>query len=256
MKLEIHFLCRVITSKVFFSHVRLLDRTGHSYCCYRTGFPSSHKWGDSHDPSRILNDSKQEKTVGLHLQWGGAAYSSKHQEEQNFICQWQPSQSKGCSNPTNEKSPYFLEWTLDVKVKSLSRVRLFVTPWTVAHQAPPSMEFSRQSTEVGCHFLLQGIFLTQGSNLRLPHCRQMLYHLSHQGSSLDIRVPPNPPFSLKTLSSPSLLPGLPVALQSSNILNCNSSGYSWINSLLSVLLFELTTAPVCPYFGASLVAQW
>ena len=31
-----------------------------------------------------------------------------------------------------------------VKVKSFSRVRLFVTPWTVAHQAPLSMEFSRQ----------------------------------------------------------------------------------------------------------------
>ena len=30
------------------------------------------------------------------------------------------------------------------KVKSLSRVWLFVTPWTVAHQAPPTMEFSRQ----------------------------------------------------------------------------------------------------------------
>ena len=29
-------------------------------------------------------------------------------------------------------------------VKSLSRVRLFVTPWAEAHQAPPSMEFSRQ----------------------------------------------------------------------------------------------------------------
>ena len=29
-------------------------------------------------------------------------------------------------------------------MKSLSRVRLFTTPWTVAHQAPPSMEFSRQ----------------------------------------------------------------------------------------------------------------
>ena len=27
----------------------------------------------------------------------------------------------------------------EVKVKSLSRVQLFVTPWTVAHQAPPSM---------------------------------------------------------------------------------------------------------------------
>ena len=34
---------------------------------------------------------------------------------------------------------------------------------------------------MGCHFLLQGIFLTQGSNPGLPHCRQMLYHLSHQG---------------------------------------------------------------------------
>ena len=33
---------------------------------------------------------------------------------------------------------------LKVKVKSLSRVRLVVTPWTVAHQAPPSMGFSRQ----------------------------------------------------------------------------------------------------------------
>ena len=35
-------------------------------------------------------------------------------------------------------------WKWKVKVKSLSRVRLFVTPWTAAHQAPPSMEFSRQ----------------------------------------------------------------------------------------------------------------
>ena len=37
-------------------------------------------------------------------------------------------------------------------------------------------------TGVGCHFLLQGIFPTQGSNLGLPHCRQTLYHLSHRGS--------------------------------------------------------------------------
>ena len=39
-----------------------------------------------------------------------------------------------------------------------------------------------KNTGVGCHVLLQRIFLTQGSNLGLPHCRQMLYHLSHQGS--------------------------------------------------------------------------
>ena len=35
-------------------------------------------------------------------------------------------------------------WKWKVKVKSLSRVRLLVTSWTTAHQAPPSMEFSRQ----------------------------------------------------------------------------------------------------------------
>ena len=35
-------------------------------------------------------------------------------------------------------------WKWKVKVKSLSRVRLFETPWTAAYQAPPSMGFSRQ----------------------------------------------------------------------------------------------------------------
>ena len=33
---------------------------------------------------------------------------------------------------------------------------------------------------MGCHFLLQGIFPTQGSNLGLPNCRQILYHLSQE----------------------------------------------------------------------------
>ena len=39
--------------------------------------------------------------------------------------------------------------------------------------------FPGRSTGVGCHFLLQGIFPTQGSNPGLLLCRQMLYHLSH-----------------------------------------------------------------------------
>ena len=39
---------------------------------------------------------------------------------------------------------------------------------------------------MGCHFLLQGIFLTQGSNLGLPHCRQTLYHVSYQGRPFTI----------------------------------------------------------------------
>ena len=68
------------------------------------------------------------------------------------------------------------------KVKSLSRVLLFTTPWTVAFQVPLSMGFSRQESGVGCHFLLQEVFPTQGLIPGLPHCRQMLYRPSHQGS--------------------------------------------------------------------------
>ena len=39
-----------------------------------------------------------------------------------------------------------------------------------------------KNTGVGSHSVIQGIFLTQGSNSGLPHCRQILYHMSHQGS--------------------------------------------------------------------------
>ena len=39
-----------------------------------------------------------------------------------------------------------------------------------------------KNTGVCCHALLQGIFPTQGSNPSLPHCGQILYRLSHQGS--------------------------------------------------------------------------
>ena len=39
-----------------------------------------------------------------------------------------------------------------------------------------------KNTGVGCHALLQGIFPTQGLNPGLPHCRQIFYRLSHQGS--------------------------------------------------------------------------
>ena len=64
---------------------------------------------------------------------------------------------------------------MKVKVKSLSRVRLFATPWTVSHQDPPSMEFSRQEYWSGLPFPSPGSFLTQGSNLGLLHCGQTLY---------------------------------------------------------------------------------
>ena len=65
---------------------------------------------------------------------------------------------------------------------TLRHVQLFVTPWTAARQAPLFMGFPGKKTGVGCHSLLHGIFPTQGSNPGLPHCRQILYCLSHQGS--------------------------------------------------------------------------
>ena len=52
------------------------------------------------------------------------------------------------------------------------------TPWTVAYQTPPSMEFSWQEYWSGFPCSTAGIFLTQGSNpllFHLWHCRQILY---------------------------------------------------------------------------------
>ena len=55
-----------------------------------------------------------------------------------------------------------------VKVKSLSSVRLFETPWTVAHQAPPSMGFSRQEYWSGLPFPSPGDLTNPGIKPRSP----------------------------------------------------------------------------------------
>ena len=54
------------------------------------------------------------------------------------------------------------------EVKSLSCVQLFATPWTVAHQAPPSMEFSRQQYWSGLPFPSPGYLPDQGIEPRSP----------------------------------------------------------------------------------------
>ena len=64
---------------------------------------------------------------------------------------------------------------------------LFVTSWTVAHQAPCPWNSLGKNTPVGSQFLLWKIFPTQGLNLGLLHYKQTLYWLSQQG---------NPPFIL------------------------------------------------------------
>ena len=53
--------------------------------------------------------------------------------------------------------------------------KLCLTPWSVTCQASLAIGFPRQKYWVGGHFIFQGIFLTQGSNLQLLHWR-ILYH--------------------------------------------------------------------------------
>ena len=55
-----------------------------------------------------------------------------------------------------------------------SHVRLFATPWTVVRLLCP-WDSPGKNTGVGCHFILQGIFPTQGSNLGLLHFRQIFF---------------------------------------------------------------------------------
>ena len=108
-----------------------------------------------------------------------------------------------------------------VKVKSLSRAWLFATPWIVAcTKLLCPWDFQGKSTEVGCHFLLHGIFPTQGLNPGLSHCRQMLYRLSHQGSPLISKYNPKQLSSFNrcdmffhtcmSLNSVYSLPGMPL----------------------------------------------
>ena len=79
------------------------------------------------------------------------------------------------------------------------------TLWDPMDCSPPGFSVHGDSpgnnTGVGCCVLLQGIFPTQGSNPGLPHCRWILYHLSHQGSPLGFQ------YSYTGVSSLSFLQG-------------------------------------------------
>ena len=88
-----------------------------------------------------------------------------------------------CKNQMRQHSTKSLGTVYEyTSAKLLSRVWLFVTPWTLDCQVSLSMGFFRQEYWSGHHFLLQGIFPTQESNPGLLHCRQILDCLSHQGN--------------------------------------------------------------------------
>ena len=69
-----------------------------------------------------------------------------------------------------------MDWQFVVTVQLLNHVQLFVTLWTVARQAPHSWGSPGRNIGMGCHFLLQRIFLTQGSYVSHVSCtgRQIL----------------------------------------------------------------------------------
>ena len=143
-----------------------------------------------------------------------------------------------------------------------SCVQFFATPWTKAYQAPLSMEFSipgkflpgifqaSKNTRVGCHFLFQGIFLTQGSNLcllRLCTGRQVLYHCAtweawpHRNLSRPL------PFSLPHSNTQGPVPKGPFPCRSAywktlsktdDIIDINIYPPNWNQGLKSVLIHQ------------------
>ena len=107
-------------------------------------------------------------------------------------------------------------------------------------------DFPGKNTGVGCHVLLQGIILTQGSNTGLQHCRQILYRLSHQGSPVGREWhPPQTQFHSLDDRDELTLRGReeqPIGLEVSSLW---PSGQIQRSSLLSQEAF--IGAPSCPF---------
>ena len=145
-----------------------------------------------------------------------------------------------------------------------------------------SWDFPGKNTGVGCHFLLQGIFLTQELHPGLLHCRQMLRRLSHQGSphggisiiSISVHTKLNsssPPHILVSISTPlsinynTLLPLYRVLnwfypSPLSHISRLSQENLSYFNCVMSlcspfILLFQVTEQlpgwPVSPSLTSS-----
>ena len=123
--------------------------------------------------NRNLNESDREGTPGLLVSnwvvdrcilihntcyvsrevWGAFYFLLNQQPQVKHPSQHLPTALKGSGTQTQ---CFLFSW----KVTSESSM----TPWTVARQAPLSTGFPRQETRVSCHFFLQGVFPTKGSD--------------------------------------------------------------------------------------------
>ena len=101
---------------------------------------------------------------------------------------------------------YPKEGTLSLSVFPWKKVKVLVAqlclslcdPWIIKPaRLLCSWNSLGKNTGVGCCFLLQGTFLTQGSNLGLLYRRRILYHLSHQGSPTPLSLEHTPVLNRK-----------------------------------------------------------
>ena len=84
-------------------------------------------------------------------------------------------------------------WILEKieKVKSLSCVQLFVTPWTIAYKGPPSMEFSRQEYWSGLPFPSPGDLPNPGIEPRSPALQAVALPSEQPGKPIGFWAHPN-----------------------------------------------------------------
>ena len=96
---------------------------------------------------------------------------SAPQQEQPAHHNWTAASATREKSMHSNVDPVPVQFSLSVGSDSLQLHRLY-----------SSWNFPGQNTGVDSHSLFQDIFPTQGSNPGLPHCRQILYQLSHKGS--------------------------------------------------------------------------
>ena len=134
-----------------------------------------------YDRKSLCHILQQRTEVTEHRDWQGTLFCAPPSEHCPFLPSYlhtvQMIQKK-----TERATGVICEVVSPTDAQMLSIFWLSATLWTVACQAPLPWHFPHKNIGVGCHFLLQGIFPTQGLNLGLLHCRQILYSLSHQES--------------------------------------------------------------------------
>ena len=122
-----------------------------------------HHWCNGHEPGKTLGDGEEQRSLACCSPWGHresdiTGLLNNNNDNLRKRWQWCPM----------GKGEYFKYIVKKVKVKSLSCVQLFAIPWTVAHQAPLSIGFSRQEYWSGLPFPSPGDLPNPGIKPRAP----------------------------------------------------------------------------------------